>query len=75
MASVQDVNNDGLLDLVVHISTQALQLSDTDTQAVLEGQTLDGRGIKGALSKENRAIVSFECYEEKLVRRKPNNTH
>jgi hypothetical protein len=48
MASVQDVNNDGLLDLVVHISTQALQLSDTDTQAVLEGQTLDGRAIKGA---------------------------
>jgi hypothetical protein len=47
MASIQDVNNDGLLDLVVHISTQALQLSDTDTQAVLEGQTLDGRGIRG----------------------------
>jgi tRNA pseudouridine-54 N-methylase len=29
MASTQDVNGDGRMDLVVHVSTEALQLSDT----------------------------------------------
>ena len=39
MSSVKDVDGDGLLDLVVHVQTEALQLSDTDTEAVLEGKT------------------------------------
>ena len=47
MASFQDVNGDGFLDIVVHVSTQALQLNETDTTAVLRGKTLDGRVIKG----------------------------
>lgn len=47
MASFEDVNRDGLLDLVVQVTTEALQLSDTDTQAVLEGQTFDGTRIRG----------------------------
>lgn len=47
MASFQDVNGDGLLDLVVQVSTQALQLSETDTDATLEGRTIDGGCIKG----------------------------
>lgn len=47
MASVQDVNDDGLLDLVVHVSTEAFQLSETDTEAVLEGQTFSGTPIRG----------------------------
>ena len=47
MASFQDINGDGLFDLVVHISTEALQLSETDTEATLEGRTFDGRCIKG----------------------------
>ena len=47
MASLQDVNGDGLLDLVVHVSTDALQLNDTDAVAVLEGQTFAGAPIKG----------------------------
>jgi len=46
-ASFEDINGDGLLDLVVHVSTQALQLSQTDTEAVLEGQTLSGIPIRG----------------------------
>lgn len=46
-ASFQDVNADGLLDLVVHVSTEALQLTETDTEAVLEGATLDGTHIRG----------------------------
>lgn len=47
MASFEDLNGDGLLDLVVHVSTEALQLSETDTQAILEGQTLSGISIRG----------------------------
>ena len=47
MSSVQDVNGDGLPDLVVHVSTEALQLTASDAEAVLEGQTIDGRRIRG----------------------------
>ncbi|MHC4535124.1 MAG: hypothetical protein ACYS6K_14340 [Planctomycetota bacterium] len=47
MASDADVNGDGLLDLVVHVSTQALELSAVDTLAVLEGQLFDGTPIGG----------------------------
>lgn len=47
MASFVDVNADGLLDLVVHVSTDALQISEVDTEAVLEGQTFDGTPITG----------------------------
>jgi hypothetical protein len=46
-AVVQDVNGDGRLDLVVHIQTQALQLSANDTQAVLEAETFGGTAIVG----------------------------
>ena len=46
-AAFQDVNAAGLLDLVVQVSTEALQLSQTDTEAVLEGETLDGTHIRG----------------------------
>lgn len=48
MASVQDVNQDGRPDLVVHVSTEALQLTATDALAVLEGLTQDGVPIIGA---------------------------
>lgn len=47
MASFEDVNGDGFLDLVVHVSTSALQLSETRTEAVLEGKTFDGTPIRG----------------------------
>lgn len=47
MASFEDINADGLLDLVVRVSTEALQISEADTEAVLEGQTLDGTPITG----------------------------
>jgi hypothetical protein len=43
----QDVNGDGRLDLVVHVSTSALQFSETDTEAVLEGETFSGQAIRG----------------------------
>jgi len=47
MAAIEDVNQDGLPDLVVHVSTEALELSETDTEAVLEGNTYDGMAITG----------------------------
>jgi len=45
--SIKDVDGDGLLDLVVHVSTEALALSLTDTEATLEGKTYDGENIEG----------------------------
>jgi hypothetical protein len=47
IASFQDVNADGRLDLVVQVSTTALQLSNGDTQATLTGLTFDGKSITG----------------------------
>lgn len=47
MASLEDVNGDGLLDLVVHVETESLQLSEGDTQATLDAQTFDGTAIRG----------------------------
>ena len=47
MTSVEDVNGDGLLDLVVHVTTSALQFSETDEEAVLEGKTSNGTPIRG----------------------------
>lgn len=48
MASVQDVNGDGRLDLLVHVTTKALQLTHTDTQAILNAKTIDGTFIRGS---------------------------
>jgi len=44
----QDVNGDGRQDLVVHVMTQALELTTGDTRAVLEGRTFGGQRIVGA---------------------------
>jgi hypothetical protein len=44
-ASFEDMNGDGLSDLVVRVSTSALELSETDTEAVLESETSDGNKI------------------------------
>jgi hypothetical protein len=47
LASLQDVSGDGLLDLLVHVNTEALELNDSDTMAILEGQTFSGIRIMG----------------------------
>ncbi len=47
MISVQDVDGDGLLDLIVRVNIDELQLSATDTQATLTGQTFNGQAITG----------------------------
>ncbi len=46
-ASFEDVNGDRILDLVVHVSTEALKLTSSNTEAVVEGRTFDGRMIRG----------------------------
>ncbi len=46
-ANQEDVNCDGLLDLVVHIETSVLSLKIGDTKAILEGKTYSGLNIKG----------------------------
>ena len=52
MASLQDVNEDGLLDLLVHIGIQGLEMSPGDTQAILKGKTFSGVTIQGVDSVE-----------------------
>ena len=47
MASFEDVNADGLLDQVVHVETQAFELSETDEEAILEAETSNGIRIRG----------------------------
>jgi hypothetical protein len=55
-ASFEDVNGDGLLDLVVHVVSEALELTAADTEAVLQGMAFPlgvlsrpfgGRSIRG----------------------------
>ncbi len=45
--SFEDVNGDGLMDLVVQIGTHSLQLTAGDTEAVLQGSTFGGQLIRG----------------------------
>ena len=48
MAVLEDVNGDGRLDLLVHVTTQALSLTDGDAEATLTGRTLSGEPIRGS---------------------------
>ena len=47
MASVDDVNSDGIDDLLIHVETAALTLESAATGAVLKGMTLSGVAIIG----------------------------
>ena len=44
MASFEDVNKDGRLDLVVHVARESMTLSTGDTQVVLTGKTIPAPG-------------------------------
>jgi hypothetical protein len=48
LANPEDVNGDGITDLVVHITTVGLSLTDGDIEAVLRGETFDGQAIEGS---------------------------
>ncbi len=45
--SAQDVNSDGLTDLVCHVETAQFLIEPGDSVAVLEGQTFSGLRIRG----------------------------
>ncbi len=47
MSSFEDVNGDGLKDIVVHVDATALEQTVGDMEAVLEGKTFDGIFIRG----------------------------
>jgi pimeloyl-ACP methyl ester carboxylesterase len=47
MASFEDVNRDGFLDLVFHVSTSALQLDISSIEAYLFARTQDGTQLIG----------------------------
>ena len=63
-SSIQDVDGDGLLDIVVHVETAQLQLSETDTEAVLNGTTFDGLAVQGTGGHYKRCV--------KVIRRRPS---
>ena len=44
--SMVDMNGDGLDDVIAHFQTKQLLLGPTDTQAVVDGQTADGRRFR-----------------------------
>jgi len=46
--SYSDINSDGFTDIVVKVSTEALQLTKTDIKTNLEGRLNDGTIIKGS---------------------------
>ncbi len=48
LASLTDVDHDGDLDLMLHVSTENLQLQVGATTAVLTGMTWDGEAIEGS---------------------------
>ena len=47
MTSLKYINGDDLLDLLVHVDTTALELSEGEIEAVLEGKTFGGMCIRG----------------------------
>ena len=47
LASLEDVDGDGLLDLVLHFDVPALELAPDATHAELDGLTRDGSAFKG----------------------------
>ncbi len=48
VANYEDVNGDGFADIIIHIITEALELTEIDEKAELNGFLLDGRNIKGS---------------------------
>jgi hypothetical protein len=49
-----DVNGDGLLDLLLHFNTQETGIDAGDTQACLSGTTTDGPAIEGCDSIQTK---------------------
>jgi len=48
MASYEDLNGDGIIDLIIHFATKELNLTSSDTKANLEGRLINEEIIKGS---------------------------
>lgn len=46
--TIKDADQDGTQDMLLHIDTTALELSDTATDAILEGVTFNGQRFQGS---------------------------
>jgi len=46
-AMLQDINGDGLLDLIIHINASEIQLTSFNSEAIVEGLTVDGKFFWG----------------------------
>ena len=57
LCQVQDVNGDGLADLLCLFTMQLTGFQAGDTQGVLTGQTVDGTSIKGTGVGADRAVL------------------
>lgn len=47
MCGAEDVNKDGLMDLICHVITNQLELQIGDSEGVLDGKTFSGQAIRG----------------------------
>ena len=54
---IEDINNDGIADLVLHFETQATGIQCGDTEATLTAQTVGGAAIAGS-----DAINTVNCH-------------
>ncbi|WP_198552766.1 thrombospondin type 3 repeat-containing protein [Psychromonas sp. Urea-02u-13] len=48
MASFKDVNGDGLIDLLTHVDTTALEIPEGEASAILNAQTYSGEAVRGS---------------------------
>lgn len=47
-SALEDVDGDGDIDLILHFRTQEIGIGAGDTEAVLTGETVDGRKLEGS---------------------------
>ena len=48
ITSYKDINNDGIIDVIIHIATENLQLTVNDVKADLRGFLFDDREIRAS---------------------------
>jgi len=64
---LEDIDNDGDIDLILHFNTQSLQLDSNSIEAVLTGQLTDGILIKGTDSVKIIQVAAKQTTLAKLL--------